>query len=126
MSRIPRRIQVLAAANPAIVASGNSGNLSDLSTAPNTEFECVLSCAGPVSGTSPSMTVSIYEIDPVTGLQVLLGSFSAVTGVLTNPLRLPFQSVFAQQIYVAWVVTGTNPSFGAVELDIYYTPDLAF
>ena len=125
MSRVPRRHQVISASGAAITASSTSSKLNNLNNVgPQTEMEAILSCAGPVTGTTPSLTVSIYEVDPVTGLDVLMGSFTPVTGVLANPLRLPFNSLFGFQFHVGWVVSGTSPSFSGVELDLYHTPDI--
>ena len=122
MPRVPRRHQVLAGVT--ITASQTSAKLNNLNlNGPNTEVEAILNVTGPVTGTSPSLTVSIYEVDPVSGGDVLLGSFPAVTGILANPLRLSFLAVFGFQFHVAWVVSGTTPSFGGVELDLYHTPD---
>lgn len=119
-TRLPKRVQAIA--NQTITASGNSGTFNNPSTAQNPMMEAIFSVTGAVSGTTPSLTVSVYEVDPITGNNVLLGSFTAVTAT-NNEQRLAFQPVFANQLYVAWVVSGTTPSFAGVECDLYFTPD---
>lgn len=86
--------------------------------------EAILAVTGAVTGTSPTLNVTVYEVDPVSGANIILGAFTQVTATLTNPLRLAFQPVFASQVYVAWVVGGTGaPTFNGVNIDLYFTPD---
>lgn len=123
--RTPKRVQLIA--NQTITATGNSGAaVPNNSQCPIPAVEAVLNVPGAVSGTTPSLTVSIWEVDPVSGSNVLLGTFAAVTATLANPLRLAFQSVFGTGFFASWAVSGTTPSFGGVELDLYYTPDPEF
>ena len=116
---LPKRTQVIA--NQTITASGNSGAFNNISDSQEPALECILSVTGAVTGTSPSLTVTVYEVDPVTGNNVVLGAFTAVTAT-NNEQRLQFFPVFGAQLYVAWVVSGSTPSFAGVELDIYSSP----
>lgn len=106
-----------------ITASGNSGPLTNLGQSVNPTVIAILDVQGPVAGTTPSMTVTVYSVTDE-GRLISLASFAAVTGVLANPLRLVIQNVLEPNIQVGWAVSGSGASFGGVTCDLYMTsPD---
>lgn len=84
-----------------VVFSGDVGGLVNI----------VINVTGPVTGTTPVLTVTITELEPgdgATSIQTSTTSNITATGLYYLPFVLK-NSCVAQ---VSWTVTGTNPSFG--------------
>lgn len=117
-----RRQQAIGAQT--ITASGNSIFLQNLGRDTNPTVIGYLDC-GVVSGTTPNITISVYgSEDGVRFTPVPLASFAAITATPAGPQRMVIANVLDPYLYVAWVVTGTTPSFATVNCDLYFTaPD---
>lgn len=111
-------LQYTALNNQTIAASGNSDVFSNVGQSHNPEIVVVLDVQGPVTGTTPSLTVSLYaSADGVRFEQV--GILTAVTGVLAAPSRVVIKDVLEPYLQVQWVVSGTTPSFGGVNCNVF-------
>jgi hypothetical protein len=116
----PRRHQAM---NGTYTASGNSGTLANLGQDNNPTVVAFLDVQGPVSGTSPSLTITIYGFADG-GRKAQLGQFTAVTASLSGPQRLVIHDVMEDNIEVDWAISGTTPSFGGVTCDLFFSsPD---
>ena len=72
---------------------------------------------GTVSGTTPSLTFLVEEIDPVNQTTVMTLPGNSVTlGPYTSSGHTNYQGMlsFTGAILVTWTVTGTTPSFGGL------------
>lgn len=88
-------------------ASGNSGPLGLAGTAV-LDLEVAVTA---VSGTTPSMTLSVTWSDDGTNFGAPDGggdTFTALTAAGTVVKQLQAKGLYAQ---IAWAITGTNPSF---------------
>jgi hypothetical protein len=88
-------------------ASGNSGPLA-LSDTSVLDLEVNVSA---VSGTSPSMTLSVLWSDDGTNFGAPDGggdTFTAITAAGTVVKQVQVKGLYAQ---IAWAITGTTPSF---------------
>lgn len=123
MTYSPRRHQIQK--NATLTATGNSGLIPNLGRSDNPTIVLLVDVQGAVSGTSPSLTVSLYA-QPIDSdhRPALVGSASAITGATSSPQRVVFQNVMEQELEVVWTITGTTPSFGGVYIDlIMSSPD---
>src|SRR5690348_4905236 len=96
--------------NATLTASGNSGMLPNLGQANNPTVVVFIDVPNAPTGTSPSMTVTLYGSVDGTRKAVLVADV-AITGQLTNPHRIVAHDVLEPNIEVDWVITGTSPSF---------------
>ena len=82
--------------------------------------------AGPVTGTTPSMTVSVQGSIDGTNWDTI-ASYTAQTAATGAgvALRLALTSVLEPQLRVSWTVSGTTPSFGAVSVWVLFSDDEA-
>lgn len=88
-------------------ASGNSGALA-LADTSVLDLEVSVSA---VSGTTPSMTLSVLWSDDGTNFGAPDGggdTFAAITAAGTVVKQLQVKGLYAQ---IAWAITGTSPSF---------------
>lgn len=115
MALLPRRHQVLNGAT--LTASGNSGTLSNLDRSLNPTIVALLDVSGTVSGTTPSLTVTVSGWTD-TQRKVVLATFTAVTATMTAPARTVISNVLEDQLEVEWAITGTTPSFGGVNINL--------
>jgi hypothetical protein len=120
MTLTPRMHQVI---NGAVSASGNSGPLKNLGRSENPTIVAYLDVQGTVTGTSPSLTVTVYgSVDGVRFAQI--ATFTAVTATLTGPQRVVIQNALDPYLEVAWSVSGTSPVFNGVTCELLMTsPD---
>lgn len=100
-----------------VTASGNSGYLPNLSN--NAVMTILADVTGAVSGTTPSLTISIGVAATNGGRVAVVQTFTAITAALTAPVRNIISNIAEPFIYIAWTVTGTTPSFGGVNLDMF-------
>lgn len=98
-------------ANATITASGSSNIGSDFG---NKEVTLFVNIKNAPTGTAPSITFTIQEVDPGDGTTSVGTSKTgtALTATGTQILTLPV--TFGGSIIVSWVVTGTAPSFTGV------------
>lgn len=117
------RNRVHQAINGTITASGNSGALPNLGESKNPTVVAILDVSGTVSGTSPSMTITVEgSYDGVRFYT--LATFTAVTAALSSPQRQIISNVLEPYLQVSWSVTGTTPSFGGASCElIMSSPD---
>jgi hypothetical protein len=74
---------------------------------------------GTVSGTTPSLTLTIAEVDAVDGVTLMTApGNSATMGPFTSTNHTQYAQVLSQTgaLLVTWTITGTSPSFGGVDL----------
>lgn len=74
----------------------------------------VLTVAGPVTGTTPTLDIVVETDDGAGGSIVSLGAFTQKTGV-SAAQRKVFNGV-DQRYRFRWTVGGTTPSFGGVTI----------
>jgi hypothetical protein len=97
--------------NQTITATGSSMVAIDFG---HKEISLIVNVTGPVTGTTPSITFTLQEIDPgneTTPINVSKTG-AALTGVNTQIVTLPV--TYGGSVLVTWTVTGTTPSFGGV------------
>jgi len=108
-----------------ITAAGNSGPLANLGHNVQPEIIAHLTIAGPVTGTTPSLTLSVdASADGVNFASV--GTFTAQTAQTpaNTSIRLALANVLDPFIRVSWTVSGTTPSFAGVQVNlIMSSPD---
>jgi hypothetical protein len=100
-----------------ITASGNSGYLPNLSQ--NGEVVALVN-SGTVTGTTPSLTVTVYGALTSGGPLEQLVAFTAITSTQANVVRQALTEVISPFVYVAWVVSGTTPSFAGASIDLLF------
>jgi hypothetical protein len=74
-----------------------------------------------VSGTTPSLTVTVSSQIPDTGYRpTQVGTSTAITATLSggSPQRIVIHDVLEGDLQVNWVISGTTPSFGGVYIDV--------
>lgn len=82
-----------------------------------TEIIFGLAIAGTVSGTTPSLTFTVTEVDGVVNTITMTAPGNTISaGPYTNTNHTNYITMlsFTGAIKVAWTVTGTTPSFGGV------------
>jgi hypothetical protein len=108
-----------------ITTAGNSGALPNLGRSIQPEIIAHLTIAGPVTGTTPSLTLSVdASADGVNFASV--GTFTAQTvqTPANTSIRLPLANVLDPYLRVSWTVSGTTPSFAGVQvLIVMSSPD---
>lgn len=84
---------------------------------------------GTVSGTTPSLTVTLAEIDPVDGTTVhsLPGNTVSV-GPYTTTSHTDYNFMISctGAVRVTWTITGTSPSFGGVDIWVAAKTQMTF
>jgi len=97
--------------NATVTSSGSSVVFNNYSSQ---IISLIVNITGAVTGTTPTITFTISEVDPG-NLTTLIGSTktgatlnSATTQVITMPVTV------TGSIKVSWTVTGSSPSFGGV------------
>src|SRR5690348_1264980 len=119
---LPRVHQVNSAS---ITAAGNSGALQNLGRSDQTTVIAYLDINGPVTGTSPSLTVSV-DGGPDGSTWANLGSFTAQTAVTAAGvvIRLVIHDVMDPFVRFSWTISGTTPNFQNVVMTlIMSSPD---
>jgi hypothetical protein len=98
-------------ANATVTASGSSGVFEDVGAK---EVVLIVNVTGTVSGTTPTITFTIQEVDPGNFTTAISSSAvgTAITAVGTQIISLAMARGSCFQI--TWTVTGTTPSFGGV------------
>jgi hypothetical protein len=78
------------------------------------ELVLVINVTGTVSGTTPTLTFTVQEVDPGNQTTLIGPTFSgaAITAVGTQTITIP--TMVASCVQVSWAVGGTTPSFGGV------------
>lgn len=78
------------------------------------EVSLVVNVTVAPTGTTPSITYTIQEVDPGNGTTTISAAKSgaAITGLGTQIITLPV--MYGGDVIVSWVVTGTSPSFTGV------------
>ena len=82
------------------------------------EISFGLTISGTVSGTTPSLTYTVFEIDPVNQSTVMTAPGNSITvGPYTTTGHTNYLQMisYTGAIKVSWTVTGTTPSFGGVD-----------
>lgn len=116
-----------------LTASGNSGGYSAsaaLASAVDlrwtTDLALMVYVAGAVSGTNPSLVVNLNTYDASGNLFPPVMATAAITGSGVGKVAYgglysggANQIVFPEWGQIAWVLTGTNPSFAGVEISLY-------
>lgn len=116
-----------------LTASGNSGGYSAsaaLASAVDlrwtTDLALMVYVAGAVSGTNPSLVVNLNTYDASGNLFSPVMATAAITGSASGKVAYgglysggANQIVFPEWGQIAWVLTGTNPSFAGVEISLY-------
>lgn len=115
MALLPRRHSVLN--NATLTTTGNSGTLPNLDRSLNPTVVAVLDIQGPVTGTSPSLTITVYGWTD-SNRKAQLYQFTAQLTQLAAPLRQVISNALEDKLEVDWVISGTTPSFGGVSLDL--------
>jgi len=98
----------MAASTQTLLASGAitaTGTSSAIQVSDYTVGSIIINCSA-VSGTSPSITVTVQDSADGT-IWATLDTFTAITSASTSVKRL---TNFANQIRLSYVVTGTTPS----------------
>lgn len=97
--------------NATITASGSSVVAMNFG---HKEVTLVVNVTAAPTGTTPSITFTVQEVDPGNGTTVIgsAKSGSALTGIATQTITLPV--MVGGDIVVTWTVTGTTPSFTGV------------
>jgi hypothetical protein len=98
-------------ANQTVTTSGSSAVTTSFG---NKEITLILNVKGPVTGTGPTLTFTIAEVDPGDELTLIGDSKTgaAITAVGVQIITLPASE--GGSFIVTWVVGGTTPSFGGV------------
>jgi hypothetical protein len=89
--------------------SGNSGNID----APHGAVMAVLDVTA-VTGTTPTLNVTITALDALSGKYVLIGAFAQKIAAATEAIFVggPGDTKFVTEtIRIEWVIAGTTPSF---------------
>lgn len=116
---IPVREQLFNAAT--LTATTSSAVIANPGSQVNSDAVAYLRVAGPVTGTSPSMTVTLYGSSDGVNF-ASLGAFAAQTAATAAgaAVRLALTGVVDPFIMATAAITGTTPSFGGVSLDAYF------
>jgi hypothetical protein len=117
-----------------LTANGNSGpyNAAKISAVTavdlrfTTDLALMVYVAGAVSGTTPSLVVNLDTYDTAGNLFPAVMATAAITATATGKVVYGglFSGGSSQIVYpdwgrVSWTITGTNPSFGGVEISLY-------
>ena len=120
-----RHVQQLpAVASQTLTASGASASFQTPSGDSGRQGLAYLVIAGPVSGTSPSLTVSIQGSPDGTNWATL-ASFAAQTAATAAgvAIRLALSQVLEPFVRVSYTISGTTPSFGGVSVTLFFSDD---
>jgi hypothetical protein len=97
--------------NATVTTSGSSATFTGFGAS---QIVLVINVSGTVSGTSPSVTFTLQEVDPGNQTTTIGNSVTggAITVAGTQILTLPVMK--ASCVQVTWTVSGTTPSFDGV------------
>jgi len=85
------------------------GNSEDFENFQNYEQAVFYLDVTAVSGTSPTLDVTIEEKDPVSGKYFTIGTFAQKTA--TGSERIVINPLYGTILRAKWVIGGTSPSF---------------
>lgn len=115
-----------------LTASGNTGGYNAATINAVTAIDlrrvtdlALMVYAGTVTGTTPSLTVSLGIYDAAGNLFPAVLSTAALTGIGGKVAYAGLfsggtsQIVFPEWGQIAWAVTGTTPSFSQLEISLY-------
>ena len=116
----PRRHSVQS--NATLTVTGNSGTLKNLGLSAMPDVVITVAVHGTVSGTSPTLQVTLYAKDDQ-GNKYQLWQSSSITAT-NNFQRAQVTGAIDPNFEVDWVIGGTTPSFGGVDINLYMSsPD---
>jgi hypothetical protein len=103
--------QQVVLSNATVTATGSAMVAMDFG---HKELSLIVNITAVPTGTLPSITFSIQEVDPGNETTTIAPAKSgaAITGVSTQIITLPV--MYGGSVLVSWTVTGTTPSFTGV------------
>jgi hypothetical protein len=126
MATRPRRHQILNNANLVdTTSSGDSGDLPNLSRDLNPTVEYVVQVKGAVTGTNPTLDISVQAKEASGDYVVLAALTQIIVTSGTTPVRGTIANVLEDTLKVVYTVGGTvTPTFNSVYIDLFFTsPD---
>lgn len=123
MASHPRRHQILNGVNLVdTTSSADSGDLANLSTDILPTVVVVAQVKGAVTGTSPTLDISVLAKE-ASGDYAVLGSFTQIIATSgTAPVRLVLHDVLEDTLKFKYTVGGTaTPTFNNVFIDAYFS-----
>lgn len=103
---------------PTLTVNGTSGPIS---VVPYSTLLLQVNAVGPVTGTTPSMTVSILGVDALGATYPIAAATALTAAGLATVSAGPGTAngaVLPASVVVSWAITGTTPSFGDVVMSL--------
>ena len=98
--------------NAVITASGSAGPFIDIGAK---EVVLIINVSGAVTGTSPTLTYTMTEVDPGDGATAIGASVTGVPIIATGTQILSLPIMRGSSVKISWVIGGTaTPTFNGV------------
>lgn len=94
-----------------------SGSATFVNISANTQLALFVNIKASPTGTTPTLTYTISEVDPGDNSTVFTGAQTASTAALNaigDPTPISISATHSTAVKVSWVTTGTSPSFTQV------------
>lgn len=78
------------------------------------QINLIINVTGSITGTTPTITYTIQELDPGNGTTVMGNSASTLTISASGVYTAVLNGTTSSSVKVSWAVTGTTPSFTGV------------
>jgi len=108
--------------NQTITTAGNSGYLPNLlSNDDRAGNMTIFIDSGVVSGTTPSLIVTVYEALTAGGKLAQVYQFAPIIATQTGLIRQALQQILAPYVYIGWTISGTTPQFVGMTVNTLFS-----